>query len=765
MTLAVDHDPAAPSIGARLVSDGGERALPLRATYLRVRARGGYAQVVLEQRFTNPWPEPLVVTYALPLPHDGAVSGFAFRIGERRVVGEVDTLEDARARFEQAMLEGRSAGLLEQERGSLFTQRLGNIPPGEDILAEIVIDQPLRWREGGEWEWRFPLVAAPRYLGRGDRVPDGDRLIQDVTLAGDGPQLGFDVLIEDALAGPGVPTSPSHALRARQVGDAWEAQLDAVRAASLDRDIVVRWPVARNSHRMTLDVARAAQTDRMDGASAYAVLTITPPVTPGTSERVARDLVLLIDTSGSMAGAPLEQARAVAMSIVDSLVDQDHLEMVEFSHRPRCWRAEPEPATPAMIGQARDWLMKLEAGGATEMVSGLWEALRPRRAGAQRQVILITDGLVGFESEVVQTLRDALPPGSRLHSVGVGPASNRSLTAPCARAGRGIEVQAGSSGDLQSAITTLKARLDAPLVTDLAIAGDGVIAVAPRALPDLYAGAPLRVMLELRPAGGRVQVSGQTSRGTWRDEITIDPMAAGTGPGLIARCYAREVVEDLEIDLAAGAGRADVDARIRTIGCDFQIATRLTAWIAVAEEADVDPRKPFRRIRQPQQLPHGLSAEGLGLTPFASPLASTFRKRAVPAQMQTSDSYLMSLNECFDLDFGEYDRVPPPAPHRPQYRLVARGAGRTASAWIFLLEVRGEDFAWHLPQRIQVTWANGDTSVAELLDDQTTAPGSVAVGATIRLVLRLPADSPQSVPKKLILKSVQYGTQRVPVEA
>ena len=156
--------PSSPASGGRLVATDG-RPLPLLGAALRVEARGGLARVVLEQRFRNPHAEPLHVTYLLPLPVDGAVSGFGFRIGERRVVGEVDRRAAARERFEEAILEGRTAALLEQDRSSLFTQELGNIPPGAEVLAELTIDQRLRWLDAGAWEWRFPTVVAPRYLG------------------------------------------------------------------------------------------------------------------------------------------------------------------------------------------------------------------------------------------------------------------------------------------------------------------------------------------------------------------------------------------------------------------------------------------------------------------------------------------------------------------------------------------------------------------------------------------------------------------------
>ncbi|MCB1774520.1 MAG: VWA domain-containing protein, partial [Gammaproteobacteria bacterium] len=540
-------------------------------------------------------------------------------------------------------------------------------------------------------------------------------------------------------------------------------------ADTLDRDVVVRWPVARENGHLALDAARMMPDRRFADEAAYGILSITPPVETGASQVVPRDLVLLIDTSGSMSGPPLEQAKAVATAVVETLGDRDHLEMVEFSSRPRRWRASPEPATREMVEQAKDWLAKLSAGGGTEMVSGLWEALRPRRLGAQRQVVLITDGLVGFESDVVRTIRDALPQGSRVHSVGVGAASNRSLTAPSARAGRGVEVQAGFGGEREAAIEKLVSRLAAPLVTDLVIAGDAVVDLAPRALPDLYVGAPLRVAARLRPEGGHIVVSGQTPAGAWQHEIVVAPMGVVAGSDSFAKYYARELVEDLEIDLAAGGPRSEIDARIRQIGCDFQIATRLTAWVAVAEEPDVDPRKPFRRVRQPQQLPYGLSAEGLGLPSFFSPDGGAEMVLSLDSPLGSASLPRMSSRslETIDLPDLYLDSESPEMEKRqspPRVRLVARLARRTNDTWIFVIDVVDGDFEWQLPERVEVLWSNARTSAGSVLEEQTTAPGPVSAGATVRLVLQLPADTPQEQPERLVLTSVLYGKRRIKVE-
>ena len=200
----------------------------------------GSLRVVLEQRFHNPHVEPLSVVYSLPLPADAAVSGFAFRIGDRRIAGEIDRRACARGRFERALLEGRTAALLDEERSSLFTQELGNVPPGEDVVAEITVDQKLHFLPEGAWEWRFPTASAPRYLGSPGRVADADRVAQEVA---DGPmpvRMTFAVNARDALDGR-LPESPSHRLRTSVRG---VEQAEAA-GVPLDRDIVVRWSVCR----------------------------------------------------------------------------------------------------------------------------------------------------------------------------------------------------------------------------------------------------------------------------------------------------------------------------------------------------------------------------------------------------------------------------------------------------------------------------------------------------------------------------------------
>ncbi|MFT3709612.1 MAG: VIT domain-containing protein [Archangium sp.] len=604
--------------GGRLVAVDG-RTLPLTGASLIADAKGGLVRVTLEQTFKNPYDEPLRVTYTLPLPADGAVSGFAFRIGDERVVGQVDAKQRARQRFEEAIVEGRTAAILDQERSSLFTQEVGNVPPRSQVVCEVQIDQKLIWLPDGAWEWRFPTVVAPRYMGSPGRVADVAKVTVDVADAELPVKLNLALAIRDDLAEGVRPESPSHPLHSGRGLGRYDVTFGDERGASLDRDVVVRWRVSTLQVGTSLDVARPASG--VNSAHAFGLLTMVPPRVEANMTPVARDLIVLLDTSGSMSGSPLDQARRVTMALVDSLTDRDQLELIEFSNSPRRWKSGAVAATASNRRDAQNWLSQLRASGGTEMRTGILEALAPLRHESQRQVILITDGLIGFESEVLEAIAARLPKGSRVHTVGVGSGVNRSLTMPAARAGRGVELVIGLGEDVEPFVKRLMARTNAPLLTDVEISGSAVSGVAPYRIPDLFGGAPAMVSLKLRPEGGDVVIRAKSAHGDIEDRIAVRSYTHGEGSAAVPTLFGREMVEDFELSIATGGQKAELDPQIERTGIDFQISTRLTSWVAVSAKATVDPRAPRRHETQPQQLAYGLSAEGVGLRPSTVSIA------------------------------------------------------------------------------------------------------------------------------------------------
>jgi len=731
------------STGARLVTVDG-RGLPLRRVDIRGQAQGGLARITLEQRFQNPYPDPLRVTYQMPLPAEAAVSGYAFRIGERRIVGEVDRVAAARERFEEALIEGRTAGLLEQDRSSLFTQEIGNIPPGAEIIAELIIDQRLRWLEEGAWEWRFPTVVGPRYLGGPGQVADAPRVTVDVA---DGPlpvEAHLALTIRDPLGGAHEVHSPSHTLKIAAVPVGHEIGLSDDSGAALDRDLVVHWQSARSRVVAALETGRPAE-GRPHADAAYGLLTLTPPLPEARPPALPRDLIVLLDMSGSMAGEPLDQARRIVTRVIDTLGDADQLELIGFSNEAKRWKPSPLMATASAKRSAVRWLEKLDADGGTEMRGGIIEALRPLRTEAQRQIVLVTDGQIGFESEVVGMVLRDLPRSCRLHTVGVGPAVNRTLTSGAARAGRGAEIVVGLGENPMPAVARLLARLELPLLTDLALTGPALLHHAPAGLPDVHAGAPALIGLRLRPEGGELRITGRLGGRPWEEMMRVPAVAAGAGNAAVIACYGREAVEDLEIRVAAGE-IAELDRHIETLGLQYQIATRLTSWFAATEEATVDPQQPMRRERISQALPAGLSSAGLGLR---SQMA--VYHMAQPMIMRMSASAVPRATAFHRLGAALYPM--PGAPSRPKWRHELRGRITRRRYRELVVEITADKLmAWD-PSDARAVWDDGTECRAEIDATRSTRPGSVKAGKVIRLVLRLDEIALPGPPARILLVS------------
>jgi Ca-activated chloride channel homolog len=607
-----------PSNGGRLTTVDG-RTLPLKHARVTAEATGGIARVVLQQTFINPHRDRLAVRYLLPLPSDGAVSGFSFRIGNRLITGEVDRRARARERFEQALVSGKTAALLEEDRDSLFTQEIGNIPPQSEIVAEIIIDQPLIWLYEGAWEWRFPTVVGPRYMGQEGRVADAKKLTVDVANAPISARIELALTIGDTLTPGRRPESPSHLLDIAASSRRTRVVLQAQEGARLDRDIVVRWPVVKPDVGVSIAAGRPAAVEH--GGKKYALVTLVPPAPETNAPALARDLIFLIDTSGSMGGRPLEQAKRVVSLMIESLEDDDRLELIEFGSRPRRWQKEPVVMTREGKKQALKWVKELESSGGTEMRAAVLEALRPLRSDAQRQIVLVTDGYVGFEREIVREVHDRLPRGSRLHALGVGSAVNRSLTRAAARAGAGLEVVLGLDEDPERGAVRMIARTARPMVTELQLDCDGLIDVVPRRLPDLFAGAPVKIAVALMEGATELRVRGKTAEGVWEDGANVALLPLGGGQQAVAALFAREAVEDCEAHLAGGGDPAEIDRVIEQLGLEFQIATRLTSWVAITEERSVDPGAQLLRETMPHELPYGTSMEGLGLRAASAPEA------------------------------------------------------------------------------------------------------------------------------------------------
>lgn len=774
--------PAAPEIassGARLVSANGV-SLPLLSAALSAETGGGLARTLLRQRFRNATNEALEVTYLLPLPSDAAVSGYSFELDGNVTRGVVEPRQQARERYEEALMSGHSAALLEQERSALFRQAIGNIPPGKNIDIEVSLDHPLAW-VGDGWEFRFPTVVAPRYQNAESQDASTVPVLapDDVSDAA-APRAELRLTIGDPLTS--TPRSPSHEIESSSEQQATCVYLDGAR---LDRDVVVRWGVALPSPSARLETARPAETHR-HAASQFGLLSLVPPREAGAP--VPRDLIVLLDTSGSMGGEPLAQAVRLVSALVDSLGGEDRLELIEFSWKPGRWQPKAVSATPDNKRDALRWLGALQASGGTEMRKGIEAALASLRDGAMRQVVLVTDGLIGSEQAILERLAEKLPKSCRFHCIGVGHGVNRALLTPAARAGRGIEVVVSPGEDVEPALKRLLERTHLPQVVDLEIWGSALKS-SPQRPPDLYAASPALIPLELAPEGGTLNIRGAMARGTYTERIVVAPRQPNSGSERVLALYARDRVEDLELDFAAKPSiRADLDRSIENLGVDFQIATRLTSWVAVSDDATVDPTAKSRRVEQPHELAAGLSAEGLGLRTTGAPMPTFAMAPVAAGPMRGSPP--AGLGYAGGAPPPPFAPPPPAAaapPPRQSEAPKTRGLFERAREFFApradadesadsaaleegagaAIQVRGRirlsnakrlaisfelpmPSDWARPTRVQLLLADGSVIEAQVEAAHTTASGSLEAGTTVRVVCTLERELPAALNRVVI---------------
>ena len=793
------------------------RRYPLRGARIAARAEGGIALSTLTQQFENPYDEPLEVEYTLPLPVDGAVLGFTIRMGDRVIRSEVENRERAEKAYRDALFQGRTAGLIEQVRPDTFSQKLGNVPPRTPVEVAIEVIHPLAFLSGAaetvrpgwgeepdeestsdvsmgraaqQWEYRFPTVAGVRYQGTPGQVPDAGLLSPDRDTDGAIPaRFELALAIEGAVsAAP--PVSPSHAIVATREEEAFQVGFD--QGERLDRDVVVRWEAATPAVGVRAVEGRGLPGDE----GRYALVTLVPPAAP--RKTLARDLTVLIDASGSMSGQPLDLARRVVEAMLRSLGAGDRFELIAFASGVERLTRGLEEAGVRSLEQALKRLRALEAGGATDMVAGIAEAMRADRRGAQRQVILVTDGQIGFEHEVVSRVADEQD--VRVHAVGVGAAVNRSLTQQAAFAGRGVELLVTDTADADRAAARLIAATAGPVLTQLRVEGSALRGEQVSRHHDLFAGRPLLFTAELAAAGGAIEFTGELAGEPWSHRIEVPPAGAqspadpiaesepasgSTGwkrtPLPLGALHGRALVAEYELGMDPADLRRRGSDRIERCALRHRIASSRTSLVAIAEEPSVDPRAPRRRERLAVELPAGVSAEGVGLCggDRAMSFGPDFCQASMPHPGAMADtSYAppsrMRLRRGPDDDGGaealrkireevrkrieeEERREAEDRRHRELLehlkRRVAEASGRMARAWVRSHWLDRETLLFELPVPVEGMvlatrtlrlWIDDphEPRTHELKIDRrhSTPPGEYPEGVILRIALCVPSE-------------------------
>jgi len=631
-----------------MASDGSYSEAPRLHTDVDMAVSGMIVRVIVKQRFKNPttvWQEGI---YVFPLPENAAVDHLKMHVGDRIIEGEIKPREEAKKIYTQAKHAGKKASLVEQERPNIFTTSVANIGPNDSITVQIEYQHSLRYTAAG-FSLRFPMVVGPRYtpstiIEESTAQPNTAGWIMSITNVlrisppvpdpAKTPPLNPVSLRVDL--NPGMPLAKLHSLShsitktAREDGHVLIELSDENHA---DRDFVLEWQ-PDTGHKPKA----ALFTEAKDGQH-YIMLMIMPSVQSLTDkQRLPRESIFVIDTSGSMGGNSIRQAKAALRYALEHLRSGDRFNVIQFNDSASGLFSAAQPVDDKNIGRALRYVDSLEASGGTKMVEALHLALNgSTNSEVVRQVVFLTDGSISNERQLFDIIHKRLG-DSRLFTVGIGSAPNSFFMRKAAQFGRGTFTYIGNTSEVAEKMNELFSKLETPVMTNLNISWPaGVDAeMWPRRLPDLYHGEPLVLKARLKKAEGEMIVTGRVADSLWRSRMNLKPAVNDNGVGVL---WARTKIATLMDSVHDGVSRDNVKKSVVEVALAHHLVSRYTSLVAVDKFVSRPPDQTLGSRKLPVNLPQGWEYDKVfgpaknGSSPSPAVVASSYPAGATEADL------------------------------------------------------------------------------------------------------------------------------------
>lgn len=599
----------------------GKLELPLKKTDIRSQITDTHAVTDISQVYKNDTGKKIEVLYQFPLPYEGAVTDMVVRINDRTIMGTIKEKEEARREYEQARSEGRTASLVEQERPNIFSQSIANILPDDEIVVTLRVYHPLRY-SNGSFEYAFPITIGPRYMGGAPMGRTGEGWSPDTTSVPDAsrisPQyipegtdsshiLDFEITLATKIAVKDIH-STSHFITLQEP----DKNRHVIRLSKRDRipnkDFILQYRTESLVPQFSL------LTHRLEGEDGFFSITIVPPSERKAEKVIPKEIIFVLDRSGSMSGVTMEKAKEAVVKSLKKLNDEDSFNVILFDDRvERLWD-RPQSANDETVREAIRYTDAVRARGGTEMEQPLLEALGyDNDAERQRIVLFITDGNVGYEQRLLGKIRQNLG-HSRIFTVGIGSSVNRYLVGEVAREGKGVAEYIRQDEDVAERLSAIYRKISNPVLTDVNFdfGGMEVYEIYPEKAHDLFFEEPTTLLGRYRASGkGSLKVTANSAEGKVEMAFDLDfPDKKRENPAL-RYAWAKKKIDSLSLT-ALGNETEELKNEIIEISKTYSVLSKYTAFIAVEREIRDKSKVSAERWLIPSELPEGLRFEGFG---------------------------------------------------------------------------------------------------------------------------------------------------------
>ncbi|MBB1405377.1 marine proteobacterial sortase target protein [Pseudoalteromonas sp. SG44-5] len=547
--------------------------------------------VVVKQTYQNQNPFAVNARYVFPLPDESAVHAMTMRIGERVIKGQIDKKVAAEKKYAEAKQAGKQAALVRQQRANMFITNVANIAPGEQVIIELEYQEIIDY-SSGTFTVRFPGTITPRYhvtqgeidINKESQKPTNSlphgwlSPVYSTQKNDDKPSSQFNLNLDIDVGLELVDiNSKFHNVNIQNTAFG-QYSIELNEQNALNRDFVLEFKPLQKEQ------AQAAFfTEQFENGERYGLAMLMPPADNFiATQRLARETVFVVDTSGSMHGQSMEQAKNALFYALSLLDSNDSFNIIGFDNVVTLMSDKPLVASGFNLRRAERFIYGLQADGGTEIQGALDAVLDGSQFdGFVRQVIFLTDGSVSNEDALFKSIQAKLG-DSRLFTVGIGSAPNSFFMRRAADVGKGSFTFIGSTSEVQPKMQQLFDKLAHPAITNLALSDENGNSLDfwPSPLPDLYFNEPIMVAIKLNNTSN-VILNGQTAQGPI--SINLNTQAGSNAKG-IAKLWARQKIKSLLLYNSQNA----VKDEVQQLALTHQLLSPFTAFIAI-EQTQINP--------------------------------------------------------------------------------------------------------------------------------------------------------------------------------